>query len=66
MTGHNLGGGGWGGGLEVKRFVENFPFSGENTNIWHQLFYHSISVTNGIRKTGKDLGKGISPPNAPL
>ena len=43
--------------LEVKRSVENFPFLGKNANTWHPLLYHSISVTNGITKTTKYLGK---------
>ena len=39
--------------LEVKRPVENFWIQGKNANIWHQFFYHSISITNGITETAK-------------
>ena len=45
----------WGGVfLEVKRPIENFWFLAKNADIWRQLFYHSISVTNGITKTAKE------------
>ena len=48
----------------LKRPIENWEFnlirnliSGQKCNILHQLFYHSISVTNGITKTMKKLVK---------
>ena len=39
-----------GGVFEVKRAVENFLFQWKMP-IFDKLFYHSISVTNGINKT---------------
>ena len=44
-----------GDGPWMKRSVENFRFLGKNADIWQQLFYHSISITNAITKTAKDL-----------
>ena len=37
-------------------------YPGPGTNIWNQFFYYLISVTTGITKTAKDLGKHIIHP----
>ena len=33
-----------------------FSILGKNLDIWHQLFYHLILVTNGITETAKESG----------
>ena len=46
-----------GGVVLAKEAHWKLLISGQKCNILHQLFYHSISVTNGITKTMKKLVK---------
>ena len=41
----------------IFSLLKTMDFLGKNANIWHQLFYNSISVIDDITKTAKDFKK---------